>query len=368
MQQIQRDIAQALQVQPPFQSEADVQAQIARRIAFIQQCLKDSGLKTLVLGISGGVDSLTAGLLAQRAVEQLREQTGDQAYRFIAVRLPYQVQQDEADAQASLATIRADEEQTVNIGPSVKALAEQLEALEGLEPAKSDFVIGNIKARIRMVAQYAIAGARGGLVIGTDHAAEAVMGFFTKFGDGACDLAPLSGLAKHQVRALARALGAPGEPGGEDPHRRPRGPAPRPSGRGFPRRHLCRDRRLPARPAAARGSCAGDRRHLPQDPAQARTAEGALSLPVRAAGPSSTGLCRGRECACRNQVFKSARRRARRKLYPCEGQPCAPVSPPCSSVSCWPARPADTHPRYSRRYGRSTPSATAIRTTAKASD
>ncbi|MCS9216338.1 NAD(+) synthase, partial [Pseudomonas aeruginosa] len=89
MQQIQRDIAQALQVQPPFQSEADVQAQIARRIAFIQQCLKDSGLKTLVLGISGGVDSLTAGLLAQRAVEQLREQTGDQAYRFIAVRLPY---------------------------------------------------------------------------------------------------------------------------------------------------------------------------------------------------------------------------------------------------------------------------------------
>lgn len=185
MQQIQRDIAQALQVQPPFQSEADVQAQIARRIAFIQQCLKDSGLKTLVLGISGGVDSLTAGLLAQRAVEQLREQTGDQAYRFIAVRLPYQVQQDEADAQASLATIRADEEQTVNIGPSVKALAEQLEALEGLEPAKSDFVIGNIKARIRMVAQYAIAGARGGLVIGTDHAAEAVMGFFTKFGDGA---------------------------------------------------------------------------------------------------------------------------------------------------------------------------------------
>ncbi|MBH9345643.1 ammonia-dependent NAD(+) synthetase [Pseudomonas aeruginosa] len=209
MQQIQRDIAQALQVQPPFRTEADVQAQIARRIAFIQQCLKDSGLKTLVLGISGGVDSLTAGLLAPRAVEQLREQSGAQADRFIAVRRPYQVQQDEADAQASLATIRADEEQTVNIGPSVKALAEQLEALEGLEPAKSDFVIGNIKARIRMVAQYAIAGARGGRVIGTDHAAEAVMGCFTKFGDGACDLAPLSGLAKHQVRALARARGAP---------------------------------------------------------------------------------------------------------------------------------------------------------------
>ncbi|MGA4814993.1 NAD(+) synthase [Pseudomonas aeruginosa] len=103
----------------------------------------------------------------------------------------------------------ADEEQTVNIGPSVKALAEQLEALEGLEPAKSDFVIGNIKARIRMVAQYAIAGARGGLVIGTDHAAEAVMGFFTKFGDGARDLAPAQ---------------RPGQASGTRPRPRPRRP------------------------------------------------------------------------------------------------------------------------------------------------
>src|SRR3546814_2285665 len=62
---------------------------------------------------------------------------------------------------------------------------------------------------MRMVAQYTIANARQGLVIGTDHAAEAVMGFFTKFGDGACDLAPLSGLVKNQVRAIARDFGAP---------------------------------------------------------------------------------------------------------------------------------------------------------------
>lgn len=60
-----------------------------------------------------------------------------------------------------------------------------------------------------MVAQYTIANARQGLVVGTDHAAEAVMGFFTKFGDGACDLTPLTGLVKNQVRTLAAALGAP---------------------------------------------------------------------------------------------------------------------------------------------------------------
>lgn len=76
---------------------------------------------------------------------------------------------------------------------------------------QEDFVLGNIKARQRMIAQYAVAGARRGLVIGTDHAAEAVMGFFTKFGDGACDLAPLSGLTKGRVRELASHLGAPAE-------------------------------------------------------------------------------------------------------------------------------------------------------------
>ena len=91
MQAVQREIAQQLKVQPPFADAAALEAEKARRVAFIQQCLKNAGLKTLVLGISGGVDSLTGALLAQRAINELREQTGDVHYRFIAVRLPYQV-------------------------------------------------------------------------------------------------------------------------------------------------------------------------------------------------------------------------------------------------------------------------------------
>ena len=209
MHAVQLQIAVDLNVQPPFAKEAALRTDTARRIAFIQDCLKNSGLKTLVLGISGGVDSLTAGLLAQRAVEQLRQQTGDAQYRFITVRLPYQTQHDEHDAQTSVDFIAPDERHTVNIGPAVKALASEVAAFEGRSAASVDFVLGNTKARMRMVAQYAIAGARQGLVIGTDHAAEAVMGFFTKFGDGACDLAPLSGLVKNQVRAIARSFGAP---------------------------------------------------------------------------------------------------------------------------------------------------------------
>ncbi|MFC3609603.1 ammonia-dependent NAD(+) synthetase [Stutzerimonas tarimensis] len=205
----QPEIASALNVIAPFDGDDSIKAEIERRVGFIQQCLRESGLKTLVLGISGGVDSTTAGLLAQKAVKQMREAGEGDSYRFIAVRLPYDVQHDEDEAQLAVDTIQPDECHTVNIGEAVRGLASATESLEGLSPAARDFVLGNTKARMRMVAQYTIANARGGLVIGTDHAAEAVMGFFTKFGDGACDIAPLTGLVKHQVRELALALGAP---------------------------------------------------------------------------------------------------------------------------------------------------------------
>ena len=205
----QSEIAAALKVVPPFADQAALVAECERRIAFIAETLRASGLRALVLGISGGIDSTLAGRLAQLAVQQLRAATGEAAWRFIAVRLPYAQQFDESDAQAALAFIRADETLTVPIAAGVDALARPIAALHALPAARRDFVLGNIKARCRMVVQYAIANAHQGLVIGTDHAAEAVMGFFTKFGEGACDLAPLTGLVKRQIRAIARHLGAP---------------------------------------------------------------------------------------------------------------------------------------------------------------
>jgi NAD+ synthase len=99
---------------------------------------------------------------------------------------------------------------TVNIKAPADAMLEAVKqgGLSFANTGEEDFILGNIKARQRMIAQFALGGALRGIVIGTDHAAEAVMGFFTKFGDGAADILPLAGLNKRRVRLVARALGA----------------------------------------------------------------------------------------------------------------------------------------------------------------
>ncbi|MEU2561960.1 ammonia-dependent NAD(+) synthetase [Streptomyces longispororuber] len=203
----QQEIARELQVAPTFDAEREIE----RRVAFLTERLTSTGLRSLVLGISGGVDSTTAGRLCQLAVERARA-AGHEA-RFHAMRLPYGVQADEHDAQLALSFIRPDHVLTVDVKPASDAALEA--ALAGgvtfRDARHQDFVQGNIKARQRMIAQYAVAGAYDGLVVGTDHAAEAVSGFFTKFGDGAADLVPLTGLTKRRVRAVADALGAPAE-------------------------------------------------------------------------------------------------------------------------------------------------------------
>jgi len=213
---LQSEIQAALGIDNSLVDDASARAEIARRVAFIKGVLIKSGAKALVLGISGGVDSSTAGRLCQLAVDDLKAEGKD--VRFVAVRLPYKTQADEADAQAALSFINADVVTTVNIAAAVDGMMSSI-VIEGVEPSAelTDFAKGNVKARSRMLAQYAIANYVGGLVVGTDHAAEAVMGFFTKFGDGACDLAPLSGLTKGQVRLLAKQLGAPAHLVGKAP-------------------------------------------------------------------------------------------------------------------------------------------------------
>ena len=205
----QADIIAEMQVLP----DIDVDFEIRRRIDFIKYQLELSGQKNLVLGISGGIDSCTCGRLAQLAVEELNQISND--YRFIAVRLPYATQADEADAQYSIDFIQPDASLMINVQPGTDTIhrsvmqALKSQGLGDIDTGKQDFARGNVKARVRMVAQYEVVGLLGGLVLGTDHSAENVTGFYTKYGDGACDLVPLFGLNKRQVRQVARQLGAP---------------------------------------------------------------------------------------------------------------------------------------------------------------
>ena len=203
MRKYQEEIINALGVN----SQIDPQAEVTKRVQFICDFLQTTKLKALVLGISGGQDSSLAGRLSQLAVEKLREETGDNEYQFIAVRLPYGEQADESDAMFAINDfIKPDKIMRVNIKAATDAMVASLN--EAGTPI-SDFNKGNIKARERMIVQYAIGGENKGAVVGTDHAAEAVTGFYTKFGDGGADITPLSGLDKRQGKALLQYLGAP---------------------------------------------------------------------------------------------------------------------------------------------------------------
>jgi NAD+ synthase len=204
----QRDLQRAIITELGVAEHFDAAREAERRIEFLADYLERTGARALVLGISGGVDSLVGGCLSQRAVERVRSRGGNAV--FIAMRLPYGEQRDEQDAQAALSVINADQLVTVNVKPASDAMLEALLAgqVQFRDAAQQDFLLGNIKARQRMIAQYAVAGAHGGLVVGTDHAAEALMGFFTKHGDGAADVTPLAGLNKRRVRAVATCLGA----------------------------------------------------------------------------------------------------------------------------------------------------------------
>ncbi|MEV6767875.1 ammonia-dependent NAD(+) synthetase [Nocardia sp. NPDC051030] len=206
MGNLREEIIAELGVLPTIEPKTEVR----RRIDFLKAYLSSTPAKGFVLGISGGQDSTLTGRLCQLAVEELRAEGRDAT--FVAARLPYGTQFDEEDAQIALRFIQPDRSVVVNVKPSADAAAG--EAATGIaelheEPRLRDFVRGNIKARERMLLQYAIAGQLNLLVAGTDHAAEAVTGFFTKYGDGGVDITPLTGLTKRQGAALLQELGAP---------------------------------------------------------------------------------------------------------------------------------------------------------------
>ncbi|HCA7651603.1 TPA: ammonia-dependent NAD(+) synthetase [Staphylococcus pseudintermedius] len=202
MSEMQAMIVEEMKVKPSIDSAETIK----EMQHFIEQYLHaHTFVKTLVLGISGGQDSTLAGKLVQLAVENMRNASGRDV-QFIAVKLPYGVQKDADEVEDALNFIQPDRIVTVNIKPAVD---QSVQSLQEAGIALSDFHKGNEKARERMKVQYAIAANTSGIVVGTDHSAENITGFFTKHGDGAADIALLFGLNKRQGRQLLQYLGAP---------------------------------------------------------------------------------------------------------------------------------------------------------------
>lgn len=204
MRPLQKEIVKKLLVQPTIDPEAEFRKSVDLLKGYMK---KNTFLKSFVLGISGGQDSTLAGYIAQTAVNELNEETNGRDYKFVAVSLPYGVQADEEDRQLALKFIKPSQTVTVNIKEAVDASIKAVE--EAVSEKLSNFLRGNVKARERMKVQYDLAGLYKGVVLGTDHAAEAITGFFTKHGDGAADIIPLYRLNKRQGKEILKFVGAP---------------------------------------------------------------------------------------------------------------------------------------------------------------
>ncbi|MFJ8520523.1 ammonia-dependent NAD(+) synthetase [Lysinibacillus xylanilyticus] len=200
---LQQEIIKELRVLPTI----DAQEEIRKSIDFLKEYARRySFVKGFVLGISGGQDSTLTGKLTQLAVDELNAEAREAKYSFWAVRLPYGVQADEKDCQDAIDYINPTKTYTVNIKDAVDA---SVRALTNAGIELSDFSKGNEKARERMKVQYSIAAMNNAVVLGTDHAAEAITGFYTKFGDGGADLMPIFRLNKRQGKQMLAALDCP---------------------------------------------------------------------------------------------------------------------------------------------------------------
>nr|WP_122012697.1 NAD(+) synthase [Maliibacterium massiliense] len=175
----------------------DYAMELEKRVAFIQRCVREAGAKGVVYGNSGGKDSALVGILCRRACDDV-----------LGVMMPCQSKRNfEEDMRDALAVAERFDIPTVTVD-----LTPAKEAMEGALSSCADLsgmAGANINPRLRMSALYAIAQSRGALVAGTGNRSERVMGYFTKWGDGACDFNPIADLTVTEVYAFLRYLSAP---------------------------------------------------------------------------------------------------------------------------------------------------------------
>ncbi|WP_324734877.1 NAD+ synthase [Thermococcus sp. SY098] len=166
---------------------------IEKIVHFIKEKVDETNVGGVVVGVSGGVDSATTAFLAVKALGK---------EKVLGLIMPYYENQDVEDAKLVCETLGINYK-IINIKPIVDAFEESLD----FEPDK--ITKGNIMVRTRMVLLYAHANQYNLLVLGTSNKSELLTGYYTKWGDGASDYAPLINLYKTEVWEIAKRLGVP---------------------------------------------------------------------------------------------------------------------------------------------------------------
>ena len=161
-------------------------------VQWLQEEVKKAKMDGVIVGLSGGVDSSVVAALAKKAFPK----------NSLGVYLPINnMGQDLIDAK-ELA-------KTICIETQLVDLTESYEAMKKAVGTKTRLATANIKPRLRMSALYALAQEKRYLVLGTDNAAEWILGYFTKYGDGGVDLLPIVHLTKGEVKDMAKELKLP---------------------------------------------------------------------------------------------------------------------------------------------------------------
>ncbi len=175
----------------------DVEIRIKR---FIRTYIENAGAKGIVLGMSGGIDSNTIAALSAGAIG------GD---KVLGLMLPERETYDSKDVED--AKVVADkfgiQTQVCDITPALEGIYKSIPIFDPTDRLCK----GNIKARTRMVYIYYHANKLNKIVCGSSDKSETMMGYFTKWGDVASDIAPIMDLYKTQVRKLAEHIGIPTE-------------------------------------------------------------------------------------------------------------------------------------------------------------
>jgi NAD+ synthase len=184
-------------------SEPELEAYRDHITTFISETVETAGADEAVIALSGGIDST---LTSHLAVEALG---ADTVYGLV---LPSEVNREDnmSDAERVADELLGIEYDVVAIDPLVDAVLDTVpESVTGADETRMQTTVGNLRARLRAVLNYVAANGRNGIVLGTGNRSEALVGYFTKYGDGAVDCLPIAPLYKQQVRQLAAHVGVP---------------------------------------------------------------------------------------------------------------------------------------------------------------